>query len=265
MTPRGAHVAPRHVLRDRRQRGQRPQDWTRSLLVENRRLAEELRASRARIVESAEGERRRLERDLHDGAQQRLVAIQVRLQMARDVANSEEIANQLDAIQVEATAALEELRALAHGIYPVLLRDRGIAAALSSHGTRASVPVHVVDQGIGRSSDSIEAAIYFCIREAIQNASKHAGPGVAVKVTLGRREHSIEFTVSDDGAGMESADDRGLGVTSMRDRIEAVGGRLAIFSAPGQGTQIYGTIPDGDGRPRLTSIDADAYRVHVGE
>ena len=186
MTPRGAHVAPRHVLRDRRERGQRPQDWMHSLLVENRRLA-------------------------------------------------------------------EELRALAHGIYPVLLRDRGIAAALRSHGTQASVPVHVVDQGIGRSSALTEAAIYFCIREAIQNASKHAGPGVAFKATLGRREHSIEFTVSDDGAGMESADDRGMGSTSMRDRIEAVGGRLAIFSAPGRGTHIHGTIPDRDGRTRMTS------------
>ena len=215
------------------------------MLLENTRLVEELRASRSRIVEVGERERRRLERDLHDGAQQRLIAIQIRLDLARDLTDSEELANQLATIQEDAVAALEELRALAHGIYPGVLHDLGPATALRSLARTSPVPIEVTDAGIERSSDAIEAAIYFCAREAIQNTAKHAGPGASVTVTLGHREDAIEFTVSDDGAGMPpDTDTSGIGITGMRDRIEAVGGRLEIVSAPGQGTSIHGTIPD---------------------
>jgi signal transduction histidine kinase len=198
-------------------------------------------------VRAGERERRRLERDLHDGAQQQLVAIQVRLAVARELADSEELTKQLDATQKNAEAAVEELRALAHGIYPGVLHDFGPAAALRDLSSDSPVPITVTDDGIGRSSDAIEAAIYFCAREAIQNTAKHAGPGAKVTVTLGHREDAIQFTVSDDGAGMSpERDTDGIGVTSMRDRIEAVGGQFEIVSAPGQGTAIHATIPDGE-------------------
>jgi signal transduction histidine kinase len=215
------------------------------MLLENTRLVQELRASRSRIVEAGERERRRLERDLHDGAQQRLVAIQIRLGMAREPADSADLIKQLDAIQADAVGALEELRALAHGIYPDALHLLGPGAALRSLARSSPVPIEVTDESIGRSSDAIEAAIYFCAREAIQNTAKHAGPGAKVNVTLAHRDRAIEFTVSDDGIGMPRGRDMdGVGTTSMRDRIEAVGGQLAIVSAPGQGISIHATIPD---------------------
>ncbi len=216
------------------------------MLLENARLLEELRASRARIVETAERERRRLERDLHDGAQQRLVAIQIRLDIARNLADSAELETQLDRIQDEATAAVDELRTLARGIYPTVLEELGVGSAVRSLTTSVSVPMHVIDDGFGRASAAVEAAIYFCVREAIQNATKHAGQGSSVTVTLARREATCEFTVSDDGTGM-ALDTRanGIGVMSMRDRIEALGGHLEIVSAPGRGTSVHGTVPDG--------------------
>ena len=218
------------------------------MLLENTRLIEELRASRSRIVETAERERRRLERDLHDGAQQRLVGIQIRVDIARELAGNEDLAKQLDAIQEDAVAALDELRDLARGIYPAVLQELGLATALRSLACSSSVPIVVTDEGIGRSSDGVEAAIYFCAREAIQNTAKHAGPGAGVTVTLARREYAIEFTVSDDGAGMPpAADTGGIGITGMRDRIEAVGGEFEIVSAPGQGTSVHGTIPMANG------------------
>jgi signal transduction histidine kinase len=217
------------------------------MLLENTRLVEELRASRARVVEAVERERRRLERDLHDGAQQQLVAIQVRLGVMRELAESENLAEQLDATQKNAAAAVDELRALARGIYPPVLHDRGPAAALRELSTSSPVSIKVTDDGIRRSSDAIEAAIYFCGREAIQNTAKHAGPGAEVAVVFAHREHAIQFTVTDNGAGMSpERDTDGIGITSMRDRIEAVGGQLEIVSAPGQGTAIHATIPDGE-------------------
>jgi signal transduction histidine kinase len=215
------------------------------MLLENTRLVEELRASRSRIVEAAERERRRIERDLHDGAQQRLVEIQVRLALARELAGSEDLAKQLDATQESAEAAVAELRALAHGIYPVVLRDLGPAAALRDLSDSSPVSIEVIDEGIGRSSDAIEAAIYFCAREAIQNTAKHAGPSATATVILAHHDEAIEFTVSDDGRGMTTqTDPNGIGITSMRDRIEAVGGQFEIVSAPGRGTSIRGTIRD---------------------
>jgi signal transduction histidine kinase len=218
------------------------------VLLENARLVEDLRASRSRIVETAERERRRLERDLHDGAQQRLVALNIRLGMVRELVDREDVANAIDATQRDAEAALEELRALAHGIYPPALRGRGPAVALRELARGSPVPIQVTDEGIGRSSDLIEAAIYFCAREAIQNTAKHAGPSAKVTVTLARRQHAIAFTVSDDGPGMtRETDTSGTGITGMRDRIEAVGGEFEIVSAPGQGTSIRATIPDDEG------------------
>lgn len=218
-----------------------------SLALANSLLIEELRASRLRIVQAAERERRRLEQDLHDGAQLRLVEIQVRLGDAQALADRADLARQLEAIQRAAEAALDELRTLARGIHPAALRDLGPAAALRAVAERSMVPIHVIDEGIARSPAAIEAAIYFCAREAIQNAAKHGGQGVEVTVTLGRRHGAIELAVSDDGVGISpAAGGTGVGIVGMRDRIEAVGGEFEIASHPGLGTCIRATIPDPD-------------------
>jgi signal transduction histidine kinase len=220
-----------------------------ALMIENMRLLQELRASRRRIVQAAERERRRLEQDLHDGAQQRLVEVQVRLGIAR--VDPVDLARQLDAIQDAVEAALDELRTLARGIHPATLRDLGPAAALRGLARCSVVPIRVTDAGIGRSPATIEAAIYFCAREAIQNATKHGGPAAAVTVTLRRQRDTIELTIRDDGVGMspETASN-GIGIAGMRDRIEAMDGEFQIMSHPGLGTLIRATIPDeagGDG------------------
>ncbi|HKO26552.1 MAG TPA: ATP-binding protein [Solirubrobacteraceae bacterium] len=213
------------------------------LLLENSRLVGQLRESRARLVDTAEHERRRIEMDLHDGAQQRLVEIQIRLSLARELADRDDLIRQLDGAQQQADAALQELRALAQGIYPAGLNEFGPAVALRALTQASSLAVQVRDDGLGRSSRAIEAALYFCAREAIQNATKHAGAR-AVTVTLARHEGVIEFTVSDDGGGIPpEASANGMGITGMRDRIEAVGGQLEIISSPRRGTMVHGTIP----------------------
>jgi signal transduction histidine kinase len=215
------------------------------MLLENIRLIEELRNSRARIVASVEHERLRLERDLHDGAQQRLLAIQVKLAQAQKRAAGLDLADQLEAIELDAEEAVEELRALAHGIYPTVLRERGVADALRSVAISAPIPIQLTDEGLGRCLPEIEAAIYFCSLEAIQNAIKHAGPQARVTVSLARRPGEIEFAIGDDGVGIETrADADSVGLLSIKDRIGAVGGELEITSSPDAGTRIRGLVPD---------------------
>jgi signal transduction histidine kinase len=214
------------------------------LQLEHSRLVEELRASRLRVLQAAERERRRLERDLHDGAQQRLVEIQIRLGFARALVDRADLASELDALQEAAEAALDELRTLARGIYPSTLTDLGPAAALRALAQRSPVPIRVIDKGMTRISAPVEAAIYFCAREAIQNATKHAGSGARVTVTLARRRDAIDLTISDNGVGISpDSASTGTGIRGMHDRIEAVGGRLDIVSEPGLGTCIRGSIP----------------------
>ena len=221
------------------------------LALENAELeaaqSQSLRAlaeSRARLVTASDRERRRLERDLHDGAQQRLTAIQIRLRLAAERIEDEQLAAQLEAISRDAEAAVDELRELSHGIYPTVLRSAGPAMALRALAMRATIPVLVSDGGIGRYSSPVEAAIYFCCAEAVQNATKHAGDGATVAVSLARVPDGIRFTVSDDGVGMpESRDANGDGLVGMRDRIGAVGGKLGITSTPGRGTKVHGWVP----------------------
>jgi signal transduction histidine kinase len=216
------------------------------MLLENTRLVQQLRDSRARIVRAGERERQRLERDLHDGAQAQLVAIQIRLDFARELADRAQIIEQIEAAQQDLETSLKELRDLAHGIYPAALRDLGPAGALHSLAISSSVRVRVIDDGIGRSADATEAAIYFCAREALQNTAKHAGPGARATVRLSRNHRGVQLTVSDDGAGAElDGNTDGMGITSMRDRVESIGGRLEIVSAPGTGTRVSASIPDG--------------------
>ena len=215
------------------------------MLVENIRLLDELRASRLRIVEAGDHERRRLERDLHDGAQQRLMAVQIKLRLAQERIEDDRVVAQLEAIGNDAEAAVEELRSLARGIYPPVLRSGGLVEALRSLARRAPIAISVADEGIGRCSPSVEAAIYFCSAEAIQNAIKHAGSNVRVGVTVGRDRDRVHFAISDDGVGIDHSErGDGDGLIGMRDRVGAVGGELEIVSSPGRGTTVRGTIPE---------------------
>ena len=208
------------------------------------RLVEDLRGSRARIVEAGARERLRLERDLHDGAQNRLVAIQIKLRLARVQAGADAVATRLDEVIDDAEAAIEELRALGHGIYPNELRTDGLGQALRSLARAAPVRVHVVANGVGRYAPTVEEAVFFCVREAIQNATKHAGAGAHVKLAIKRRGEGFEFEVGDDGPGFDPHEQSGgFGLASMRDRIAAIGGELEIVSAPGQGAHIRGIVP----------------------
>jgi signal transduction histidine kinase len=204
----------------------------------------EVADSRARLARAAERERQKLERDLHDGAQQRLVTIQVKLRLLQEDDEKSDLDERLRAIRVDAEEAVEDLRTLAHGIYPPLLRDRGVADALRSVAIRAPAPIAVSDEGIGRCSPAVEAALYFCSLEAVQNALKHAGTGAHVTVIVGRDGDGVYFTVADDGVGIATAGaSDGIGLVGMRDRMSAVGGQLEVVSSPGAGTTVRGVVP----------------------
>jgi signal transduction histidine kinase len=215
-------------------------------LDELRHKAEELQASRARIVAAADAERRRIERNLHDGAQQRLVALAVKLGLARRLADADpaQTRGMLDELREELKDAVDELRNLAHGIYPPLLMDQGLAAALGSAAQRATIPTRVEAGSLGRYPSEVEAAAYFCCLEALQNAMKHAGPEASVAVRVWEEAGALRFAVTDDGAGLDpAAKATGTGFVNMRDRLGAIGGSLQVESAPGAGTSILGVIP----------------------
>jgi len=216
-------------------------------LDEVRRQADELRASRARVVEAGDAQRRRIERDLHDGAQQHLVALAVSVNLVRQIADTDpdSAKTMLEQIGLDLQEAVQELRNLAHGIYPPLLMDRGLAEALSAAAGRAALPTGVEADGIGRYPQQVEAAVYFCCLEALQNAAKHAGDGAEAMVRVWEDEGALLFEVRDDGAGFDlsSGAHEGHGFVNMGDRVGAIGGTIAVESAPGQGTAIRGRIP----------------------
>lgn len=218
-----------------------------STLDEVRRQAEELRASRARIVAASDAARRQIERNLHDGAQQHLVALAVNLRLARQIAERDQAtSNQmLEQLSNDLQEAVQELRTLAHGIYPPLLVDRGLAEALAAAAGRAALPTKVVADGVGRYSPDIEAAVYFCCLEAMQNAGKHAGDGATITVRVWEDAGGVLFEVADDGAGFDPAHRGapGAGFVNMGDRVGAVGGTFGVQSAPGRGTRVSGRIP----------------------
>jgi signal transduction histidine kinase len=229
------------------------------MLLENTQLVDELRESRARLVASADQERHRLERDLHDGAQQRLFLLQVKLARLRRSIDDETTAARLSELEDDAIAALEELRVLAHGIYPTVLVDRGVPEALRAVALDTPIPVRVVDRGFGRCSATIEAALYFCTLEALQNVAKHAGPDARATVELSRSGERIDLVVADDGLGFrEATGSDGIGVMAMRDRIGAVGGELDIASEPGAGVTVHVTIAEAP--ERLAAVDDEAGR-----
>lgn len=216
-----------------------------SLLLQNVRLVEDLRESRRRIVTAQDERARKLERDIHDGAQQQLVALAVKLRLAeqltqRDLGRAQELLGQL---QTDATDALETLRDLARGIYPPLLADKGLAAALEAQTRKAGLPVRISADGVGRFEPDVEAAVYFCALEALQNAAKHAAASDLL-VTLDRTDRHLTFEVRDDGRGFDpAATGYGTGLQGMADRLSALGGTLEVRSAPGAGTTVLGSVP----------------------
>jgi signal transduction histidine kinase len=211
-----------------------------------RRQAIELQASRGRLVAAADEERRRIERNLHDGAQQHLVAIAIKARLVeqaatRDPERAQQLVNQL---QHDATAALDDLRALAHGIYPPLLSSAGLGEALSAACRRAPLPTSIETDGVGRYPPELESAVYFCCLEALQNAGKYAGNGASASVRVWKDNGDLQFEVADDGSGFDALKaDSGAGLTNMRDRLGAVGGTITVESAPGKGTRVRGVVP----------------------
>lgn len=211
-----------------------------------REKADELQASRTRLVAAADEERRRIERNLHDGAQQQLVGISVKVRLLDELSTKDPDRSRalMSQLQDDVKAALEELRALAHGIYPPLLSNRGLGEALSAACRRSPLPADVEVDGLSRYPPEVEAAVYFCCVEALQNAGKHAGPGATVLMRLRQDRTALYFEVTDDGGGF-AADGpaAGSGLTNMRDRLGAVGGTIEVESAAGRGTKVTGTIP----------------------
>ena len=215
------------------------------LVLRNAALIEDLRASRQRLVAAQDEERRRIERNIHDGAQQQLVALAVKLKLADTlVGTNEERAHAMLAdLQVETGQALEDLRDLARGIYPPLLADKGLAAALESQGRKSSVPVSVEADRIGRYPQEIESAVYFSCLEALQNIAKYADASGAT-IRLQQSNGSLTFDVTDDGVGFDpAAASRGSGLQGIADRLAALGGELDIRSAPGSGATVAGRLP----------------------
>ena len=217
------------------------------LVLRNVRLIEELKASRQRLVAAQDEERRRLERNIHDGAQQQLVALNVQLGLLARTARTDPAAAERMAgtLQGRATEALEDLRDLARGIYPPLLQDKGLVAALEAQARKAAIPTTVEGNGIGRFGQDVEAAVYFSCLEALQNVAKYATASRA-DVTLSNGEGSLMFTVSDDGVGFDATrTGHGTGLQGIADRLAALGGEVEINSTPGAGTKIVGRLPTG--------------------
>ena len=203
------------------------------LVLRNVGLIEELKASRQRLVTAQDEERRKLERNIHDGAQQQLVALSVRLKLLeqlidRDPVKAKELGASLQASTID---ALEDLRDLARGIYPPLLADKGLAAALEAQARKAAVPTTVGSDRIGRYQQDVEATVYFCALEALQNIDKYAN-ATGATIRLARSNGVLTFEVSDDGVGFDTTSTTyGTGLQGMADRLDAVGGSLSVRSA----------------------------------
>jgi signal transduction histidine kinase len=214
------------------------------LQVELRARLEELRGSRMRILEAERRERRRLERDLHDGAQQRLIALSLELGALGDrLAGEEDLAARIASAQQEVAASLAELRDLARGIHPAMVTDHGLAVAIESLATRASVPVEVIGATADRLPEPVELAAFYIVCEALANVAKHSQASSAV-IRLDRRAESLLVEVTDDGIG-GATEDNGSGLRGLADRVEAMGGRIQVWSPPDRGTRLRAEIPCG--------------------
>ena len=199
-----------------------------------------LQRSGERFTHAVHDERRRVAVDLHDGLQQRLSALRLRLAMSAELALDESLRSQLDYIGQGVDDAIEEVREVAHGLYPHLLIEQGLVPALE----HAVLPIEIRHNEVSRHPAELELAVYYCCLEAVQNAMKHGGPEVGVSVSLQENEGSLSFEVADDGPGFDpSAANAGLGLQSLRDRLGGVGGQVTIASEPGRGTVVAGAVP----------------------
>jgi len=206
----------------------------------------EVTRSRARLVDAFELERRRIERDLHDGAQQRLVALRIELELAEELVRKDPArgADRLHELERTVDEALEEVRSLAHGVYPPVLADQGLAEALRAAAQKSPVHVHIAAEAVRRYTPEIESAVYFCILEALQNVLKHAEGARNVSVSLdGRGRAELRFVVRDDGAGVAGDIVAGTGITNMNDRIAAAGGVMDVTTTVHVGTTVSGYVP----------------------
>jgi signal transduction histidine kinase len=214
-----------------------------AVVTERREFARRLAASRARIVEASARERRRVERDLHDGVQQRLIALSIRLELGAEQVrqNPGSAVGRLQAAGIEVTAALEELRELTHGFHPSVLTDHGLAGALRRLAAESPITLRLLELPEGRVATTAEVTAYFVVLEAVANAHKHAEAN-AIEIRARVADGRLELVISDDGRG--GADERaGSGLQGLRDRVEAPGGTFMVTSAPGQGTRIEATLP----------------------
>ena len=215
------------------------------LTADLQRRLEELRLSRQRLVSAQDEERRRLERNLHDGAQQHLVALKVKLGLAEMLAAKDPVKAKatLQQLKSDTDEALETLRDLARGIYPPLLAEKGLPTALQSQARKATLPVDIDADGIGRYPQEVEATVYFCVLEALQNVQKYAKAS-RVCVRLRDNDGALLFEVEDDGRGFDVDHVRkGAGLTNMQDRLDAMGGDLELVSAHGHGSRVVGRLP----------------------
>jgi signal transduction histidine kinase len=206
---------------------------------------EEIRASRQRLVAAQDEERRRIERNIHDGAQQQLVALAIKLTLAEALIGSDTDGERelLAELRQDATGAVEDLRDLARGIYPPLLAGEGLVTALTAQARKAPVPTSVTADGVCRYAQDVEAAVYFCVLEALQNVAKYAA-ATRAEVRLAASGHDLKFEVTDDGAGFDPGSKTyGTGLQGMADRLHAHGGSVTVRSSPGAGTTISGRLP----------------------
>jgi signal transduction histidine kinase len=213
--------------------------------IRHERTLTELEVSRKRIARAADLERSRIERDLHDGAQQRLIGLRIKLSLAEELAHANPAAGlqAMHELGDEVERTLEELRSLAHGVYPALLSDRGLEDALRGVLAQSHVPVHLVTNQVGRYAPEVETAVYFTCLEAVQNAFKHGEGATGLWLTL-HEDGDLRFEVRDDGVGFAPNAGQGNGgLRNMRDRVEAIGGRLTIESVPGEGARVRGVVP----------------------
>ena len=217
------------------------------LVAQLQKSLEELAGSRRRIASVADRERRKIERDLHDGAQQRLVALRIKLELIAERLDDDDpqSAAALRKLEVDVDGTIDEVRSFARGIYPPLLAERGLAEALRAAGRNAPIATRVDAGAIGRHNPEIEATVYFACMEALQNAAKHADGASGVTITLSENP-ALSFEVHDDGHGFtETNVVNGNGLTNLRDRMAAIGGEVEVRSVPGEGTTVIGVVPEG--------------------
>lgn len=219
--------------------------WLGSLwYVERRSLDRELQLTRVRLLDASDRERLRVQRDLHDSAQQRLISVRIRLGLLASAAASADERERLEQLGQELDDALADIRSVTRAGSPELLARFGVPSCLRSAASTSPVPVRIEAVGFGRLDPQIEQSVYYCCLEALQNVIKHAGPNAVARIRLRRASDNVTFEVEDSGRGFDPARvERGEGLTNLTDRLAVMRGRLSIDSRPGMGTRIFGEIP----------------------